>query len=211
MTFTSSFDHLAITAEDLSSGSDFVADRLGVRPLTGGQHTRMGTHNELLRIGQSIYLEVICIDPSAPAPARPRWFGLDHRTPQAQPQLTNWILKTDSIEQALAQATEPLGRAVPMARGSFEWLISIPDDGSIAMDGVGPTLIEWQCRLHPTEKLPDLGCQLIGFEIEHNDPARLATLNASLRLTNQVPVTLKKSNTNRLKAYFETPRGLREL
>jgi hypothetical protein len=37
----------------------------------------MGTHNRLLKLGEGFYLELIAIDPQAPPPGRPRWFGLD--------------------------------------------------------------------------------------------------------------------------------------
>ena len=37
----------------------------------------MSTHNHLMRLGNSAFLEVISIDPDAPAPARTRWFDLD--------------------------------------------------------------------------------------------------------------------------------------
>jgi hypothetical protein len=37
----------------------------------------MGTHNRVMGLYGGLYLEVIAIDPSAAAPDRPRWFGLD--------------------------------------------------------------------------------------------------------------------------------------
>lgn len=200
-----------MTAANLVNGSDFVADRLGVRPLPGGQHVRMGTHNELLKIGQSLYLEVICIDPNAQTPDRARWFGLDTRAVNAPPQLINWVLRTESIKNALASATEPLGLATPMSRGAYDWLISITDDGQVPLDGVGPTLIEWRCPIHPTQNMPESGCQLVGFEIEHGDSNRIKKLVESLQVSGSLPISFLQGSQSRLKAYFETPRGLREL
>ena len=70
-------DHLVVCARDLDEGSKYVAERLGVTPGPGGEHAAMGTHNRLLSLGPEAYLEVIAINPVAPAPDRVRWFGLD--------------------------------------------------------------------------------------------------------------------------------------
>lgn len=40
-------------------------------------HPQFGTHNRCLGMEDGIYLEVIAVDPEAPPPSRPRWFGLD--------------------------------------------------------------------------------------------------------------------------------------
>lgn len=47
-------------------------------PLTWHVHRlQFGTHNRCLGMEDGIYLEVIAVDPEAPPPSRPRWFGLD--------------------------------------------------------------------------------------------------------------------------------------
>jgi hypothetical protein len=65
-------DHLVVAAATLEQGEDYIESRLGARPLRGGRHVAMGTHNSLLKLGEKIYLEVIAIDPdgAAPGPAR---------------------------------------------------------------------------------------------------------------------------------------------
>jgi hypothetical protein len=70
-------DHLTVTAPTLESGAEYVRRALGVTPGPGGQHPRMGTHNLLLRLGESAFLEVIAPEPGSCRPDRPRWFGLD--------------------------------------------------------------------------------------------------------------------------------------
>ena len=59
-------DHLTITAPSLERGAAFVAEALGVALQPGGEHPRMGTHNQLLRLGDDCYLEVIAANPVAP-------------------------------------------------------------------------------------------------------------------------------------------------
>ena len=84
-------DHLVVTAPTLESGADHVWQALGVRPGPGEQHPRMGTHNLLLRLGESQFLEVIAPDPAAARPDRPRWFALDELAPDATPRLAGWV------------------------------------------------------------------------------------------------------------------------
>src|SRR5215211_7084386 len=64
------FDHLVVAAARLDEGAAWVRERLGVEMNPGGRHPRMGTHNRLLRVGPGRYMEVIAVDPDAPAPDR---------------------------------------------------------------------------------------------------------------------------------------------
>ncbi|TWA91006.1 glyoxalase-like protein [Bradyrhizobium stylosanthis] len=66
-------DHITVAANDLAEGVAYVEDALGIAPPAGGAHPLMGTHNHLLRLSETSFLEVIAPDPSAPAPTRPRW------------------------------------------------------------------------------------------------------------------------------------------
>lgn len=59
-------DHLVVTAPDLEAGAGFVRNALGMEMGRGGKHPRMGTHNMLLRLGETSFLEVIAADPEAP-------------------------------------------------------------------------------------------------------------------------------------------------
>ena len=84
-------DHLVFGAYSLDEGVDFIYQKLGVMPNQGGKHPLMGTHNKLLKLGRSIYLEIIAIDPDATKPNRPRWFGLDDLQPASKPKLLTWV------------------------------------------------------------------------------------------------------------------------
>ncbi len=68
-------DHLVITAATLEQGVAWCEATLGATPGPGGQHALFGTHNRLMKVeGEGhagVYLEIIAIDPQAPAPGRP--------------------------------------------------------------------------------------------------------------------------------------------
>jgi hypothetical protein len=136
-------DHLTVTAPTLAAGAAFVNQVLGVAPQPGGEHPRMGTHNLLVRLGESLFLEVIAPNPNAAAPYRPRWFGLDCMRADALPSLSTWVVRTGDIHASVTACSEALGEIEPMSRGAINWLITIPADGSVPVDGVAPALIEW--------------------------------------------------------------------
>lgn len=205
-------DHITITAPSLESGCELVRARLGVAPGPGGEHPRMGTHNLLLRLGDGMFLEVIAINPGAPRPARPRWFGLDDLPGDAGPALACWVARCDDVAASLASSAEPLGRVEPMFRGSLEWLISIPEDGRLVLGGAAPSLIQWQALSHPAAGMPDMGCTLMALELLHPDPARVERLLRSLGVSEPgVPISVAAGAAPGLVAHIRTPQGLRTL
>lgn len=207
---TSRIDHLAITAPTLQAGSDAVFAQLGVRPQPGGRHARMGTHNLLLRLGEALYLEVIAVDPEAPAPARPRWFGLDTLEPHTPPRLACWIARTDDIVGAAAAL--PLGEVLPMSRGALDWRITVPADGSLPLGGAAPTLIQWDSPAHPAASLPDAGCTLLALELRHPEPARVQCVLDRLQLAEPgVALSLRAAAAPGLVAQVRTPQCVRSL
>lgn len=205
-------DHLTIVAPTLAAGVAWVHDRLGIQAQPGGQHPRMGTHNLLLRLGDKLFLEIIAIDPNASAPKRPRWFALDHIAANARPRLAAWVARTPDIRAHHAEATEDLGAIEPMCRGSLDWLITIPADGSLPLQGAAPTLIEWQCAAHPADKLPDHGLALRRLDIFHPDPDRLQHLLTALAMRGPIAVTpAATAEAPYLVAHIDTPQGTRLL
>jgi hypothetical protein len=209
--FHAFLDHIAIVAPTLEAGCAHVRAALGVAPQPGGEHNRMGTHNRLLRLGESLYLEVIAPNPAAAKPPRPRWFDLDSLAPNAAPRLGAWVARTSDIHTALTAADESLGRVEPMRRGVLEWLISIPADGSLPLGGAAPALIEWHTDTHPALKLDDMGLALVKLEIHHPEPARIERLLRALKIDGPVEVVSEPSAAARLVAHIQTPQGLRKL
>lgn len=205
-------DHITVTAFSLEAGAAFVSETLGVSPQVGGEHPRMATHNLLLRLGDSMFLEVISPNPAVPAPARPRWFALDSLGPQSPPCLSTWVVRTSDIRAAVVTASEPLGNIEPMSRGVLNWLITIPADGSVPVNGAAPALIEWQTDIHPAAKLENKGMSLAKLEIFHPNPDRLSRLLSSLELDAPVFFQSAPSGTSAcLVAHINTPQGLRVL
>lgn len=161
-------DHLVVGAASLAQGVAWCEATLGVAPGAGGAHPLMGTHNRLLRIDgpgfASSYLEIIAIDPAAPAPGRARWFGLDTPALQARlaqaPQLLGAVVRTPNVEMqrwGLVTLAQDPGPALAAQRqtpeGLLAWRILVRDDGALPGGGRLPVLIEWQGR-HPTEAMP---------------------------------------------------------
>lgn len=160
-------DHLVIAADSLAQGVLWCEATLGVTPGPGGQHPLVGTHNRLLRIASpafaQVYLEIIALDPDAPAPGRARWFGLDDPALQAalktSPQLLGAVARTPNVEWhragLIALGQDP-GPALAAERdtpdGKLAWRILVRDDGALPAGGRLPTLIQWQGR-HPTDAM----------------------------------------------------------
>jgi hypothetical protein len=208
--FHAFLDHIAIVAPTLEAGCAHVRAALGVEPQPGGEHERMGTHNRLLRLGESLYLEVIAANPAARKPPRPRWFALDTLAPDAPPKLAAWIARSGDIRAALAATDEPLGQVEAMSRGLLEWLITIPADGSLPLGGAAPALIEWHTDTHPALRLDDRGLALERLEIHHPEPARIERLLHALKIAGPVEV-VREPAAARLVAHIRTPQGLRTL
>ena len=204
----SNLDHLVVVAATLAAGARHVEQRLGVELQPGGKHPRMGTHNLLLRLGDS-YLEVIAPDPDAQAPTRPRWFGLDDLDPLAAPYLAHWVARTPGLAGADESLTRVFGAIESMSRGSLSWRISIQRDGRLPLGGTLPSLIDWGDTQPPAQGLTDRGCQLQRLALSHPDPASIAQQLEAIGFSG--PVTVMAAERPGLLAYVETPTGLKTL
>jgi hypothetical protein len=168
-------DHLVVVADTLDQGSAWCQATLGAEPQAGGRHALFGTHNRLLSIASAAYpksyLEIIAIDPDAPPPARPRWFGMDEPTLQARvrehgPQLVGTVARSAMVDMhrwGLINARFQPGPILKASRetpaGLLQWQIVVADDGRPLAGGAVPTLIQWQGP-HPADSLATSGVQL---------------------------------------------------
>lgn len=212
-------DHIVIAAQTLEAGAAWIADRLGVTVPDGGKHPLMGTHNRLMRLGDSAFLEIIAIDPDAPAPERPRWYSLDDPRTQERiaerPGLLTWVVRTDDIDRlAMASLIAP-GPIEQARRGDLAWEITIPRDGSMPEGGLFPTLIQWPDSLGangPVPNMPDLGCRLERLRLRHPDPGRLSVALASIGADRLARVERADAdNPPGLAAVIDTANGAVEL
>jgi len=201
----SRLDHIVVTAASLQEGIDYVRDALGVEMQAGGEHEHMGTHNCLLKLGDKLFLEVIAANPGAPHPGRPRWFQLDEPDSVRTPRLATWVARCDYIH-ALAPAS--LGKIETMSRGNFRWLITVPEDGKLPLQGVAPTLIQWLSESHPADTLKNLGCSLVRFEGFHPRPESVTGMLRVVGFEGQFQVSPRAAS---VVAHIQTPAGPRRL
>jgi hypothetical protein len=208
-------DHLVIAAASLAQGVVWCEEVLGVTPGPGGQHPLMGTHNRLLKIATpafpDAYLEIIAIDPTAVAPQRVRWFGLDEpeqreRIAQA-PRLIHVVARSPQLDmhrwgliQVGLHPGEPIKAGRDTPEGPLAWQILVRDDGHLLCGGALPTLIQWEGR-HPTQAMPDSGVTLASLTLR-GVPARareaLCLQGVTMQETPAAPA---------LTAVLQTPRG----
>ena len=200
-------DHLAVAAADLDAGAEHVREALGIELPPGGRHPLMATHNRLARLGTDEFLEIIAVDPDA-TPSRPRWFALD-RFGDAAPRLATWIVRTDDIDAALARLPDACGPAVEVTRGDLAWRLSVPEDGSLAFDGMLPTIIEWPTRPLPATRMADVGCALESLVVRHPEATRIEALIGDA--LGDPRVRFEASDAIGLEATVATPTGARRL
>ena len=208
--FHAALDHLVIAAATLADGIDHVATAMGATPVPGGKHATMGTHNALLRLGGETYLEIIAVDPDAPRPPWPRWFGLDDIALQSElterPRLIGWVARCDDIDAAIAASPLPLGAVHPMQRGDYRWRITIPAGGTLPGKGLVPTLIQWDVPTHPAARLPKSNVSLAQLAGTHPEPAPLRAALAALGLEGTIAISYDRET--RIAAMLRTPRGM---
>jgi Glyoxalase-like domain len=209
-------DHIVVGTSDLSRGKLWLEKFLGVTLSDVGTHTRMGTHNRLLSLGPSTYLELIAIDPEGQPPFMKRWFGLDTLDVQERivqkPRLLGWVARTTDIEGLSEKTGGTLGGVHKMERGDFKWRITIPDDGYAIESGLIPTLIQWDVPFHPCERLPDQDIRLTWMEAAHPSPAKVRYLLDQMGLKNAVTITPSPPYSGMtMCAHIQTPTGTKTL
>ncbi|GAA4766962.1 VOC family protein [Actinomycetospora chibensis] len=210
-----------MAATDLARGVPALEEQLGVRLGAGGRHAGFGTHNALLGLGGSTYLELIAVDPDAPAPGRPRWFGLDEPGVRARladgPRLLHWVARP----AVLPPGPDDHGERLRLSRDALSWTLTVPADGALpgggsdsgsgggSGDGGGdggglvPSLIAWD-GAHPTDGMPDAGVRLERLVLASPDAPALRRRLADLGLSGCVTVA---DGPPLLRAELRTPDG----
>jgi Glyoxalase-like domain len=206
------FDHLVFGAARLDEGARWLKERLGAPLSAGGEHSKMGTHNRLLKLSSFSYLELIAVNPEAPAPDQPRWFDLDAPGMAARlgtPCLLSWVASTKGLSDPDFFAGYDPGKVHAMSRNALSWLITFRDDGSRPEGGALPSLIEWPEGIHPATTLPDRGVTLKGLELRVPDTERVEAALRSIgldRAKGGIRVIQNKVKPG-LRTFLDTPRG----
>ena len=207
-------DHLTIVAPTLAEGVAHVRRCIDIDVPFGQRHDYMGSHNHLLQLGNSVYLEIVALDPGGARPGRARWFGLDDQKSvkadwEAGRRLRGWVARTDGIDIVLAGRESIFGKKVslPWTEPSFEF--GIPDDGSLPLDGAAPSIIDRRGKPRSMATMADLGARLRSFSLEHPQAPAILELYRELDIAR--PPAVVHGNSLRYRAAIETPAGMKEL
>ncbi|ORE94270.1 VOC family protein [Acuticoccus yangtzensis] len=199
-------DHVAVGATSLESGTAALKELLGVELAPGGKHPDMSTHNRLTRTGPSEFLELIAIDPEAPKPAHPRWFGLDEPETAARledgPSPVSWVVRTDDLERVMELAPESVGTPRRFSRGDLKWTLTVADSGVAGLGGLVPSFIQWDGDPHPATKMADDGLSLAQITLKTPEPERMTAFLEALEIAHLAVV--EKADAPALSFTFRT-------
>lgn len=208
-------DHIIYFVPDLQQAYGFFENLLGVRPVFGGQHPGRGSHNALLSLGDSCYLEIIAPDPTQPAPPNPRSFGMDSLK---APKLLHWAVTSLNIHASVTGAKAAGYDPGAVHDGSrtrsdgflMEWKLTRRPEAVLGINPPGdwlvPFLIDWGQTPHPAKNNP-AGCNMIGIQAIHPDPESIAVMLTALG----VDCPVKQGKNPQLIATLDTPNGLVQL
>ena len=207
-------DHLTVIAPTLTEGVAHVRTCLDLDVPFGQRHAYMGTYNHLLQLGGAVYLEIVALDPEADRPGRRRWFGLDDQRKvrvdwDEGRRLRGWVARTDAIDAVIAGREGIFGAKISLPAVNSTFDFAIPEDGSLPLDGVAPSIIDRRGKPRSMATIADPGARLRSFTLEHPDPGAVSALYRELAIDR--PPVIVQGTTPRYRAQIETPTGLKEL
>ena len=207
-------DHITVIAPSLAEGAAHVEASLGIAVPFGTRHLYMGTHNHRLQLGGGVYLEIVARDPEGASPGRARWFGLDDAAQVSADwaegrRLRGWVAATTDMGAMLAAHPGVFGREIGLPMDAPAFGFSIPEDGSLPLDGAAPSLIDHRDEPTSMAEIPDLGARLRSLTIETPDPDALAARYAEFGV--DYPFRFEHGPAVRARAEIDTPDGLRTL
>lgn len=199
------FDHIAIGCTTLQAGANYVEKHTALTMPVGGEHSNMGTHNLVMATGLDTFLEVIAINPAAPKPVHPRWFGLDDFT--GAPHPLAWVCNSDDLDSDLEIARQlgiDLGQPTTQTRGDMTWRFAVRSDGKIPLDGIAPMLMQWpKMPLHPATKMADYG---VRSEVSIETPKATLLIDLLTALgAEHMPITITETSQTRLSFTLNLP------
>lgn len=192
----SKIDHIVIGAANLEKATKRVENLLKADFSTGGKHPLMATHNRLIKLQNSIYMEVISIDPSASMPQssaqKKRWFSLDSQSTirrlSMAPQPLCWVAAVDNIEQAISHCGYNPGKIIEVTRDDLRWRLTVPKNGKLSFRGVLPVLIEWPNGNNPTRIMPESNVCLQQLTLFHSNPKKIKGILSKLKISGPINI-----------------------
>lgn len=201
-------DHFVYAVPDLDVAIRRFELDTGVKPLYGGRHLLLGTHNALVALDDGVYFELVAADPGATEIKLPMLKQLK------EPSLIAWAVQCDGLEElehSLATAPAKLG---PVGRGSrvcsdgsklnYKHAALVVDDKELL--AALPFVVDWLDSAHPSQTSPQ-GCRLRSFEIHHPHEKGIESVLNALGATDKCKIVAAAVQELRLE--IETPRGVR--
>jgi len=204
-------DHIVYSVSDLEEAIYAFEQKLGVRPIFGGYHKTFGTKNALINLSDSIYLELLTADDSNTNIITPRWMGVDFLSKN---QITRWALKSNSLEgdaTILKRYNPEMGEIRNGSRNSddgslLQWKLSMPLVSPEVE--IVPFLLDWSnTEKHPSELLPNMGCELVELYGTHPNTDVFSSVFESLGYS----FSIKKTDEISIKALIKSPKGIIEI
>lgn len=198
-------DHIVIVHPDLDLAMEEFADLTGCSPNYGGPHVGGGTHNALVSLGESVYIELISPDPAQVHKDRSSTHSnLGHRlTSVSGSTLLAWAIRSDSLDQMTGkhcgvETATPFDMSRQQPNGkTLHWrLMNLLNHG---LKGFAPFYIDWLDCPHPATTNPVAG-EFVSLEITHTDQ------NLGALAADTVGVQFKSGSPNFV-LNFNTERG----
>ena len=208
----STIDHIVIGAANLEKATKKVEGLIKTKFSTSGKHSLMATHNRLVRLQNSAYVEIIAIDPSASFPKsctrEKRWFSLDSNKTKRRlslaPQPLCWVVAVNNIEQTASNCGYEPGRITEMSRGDFRWKLTVPDSGELSEGGVLPVLIEWPKGKNPADVMPESNLVLKQITLFHPSPNFIEHILSAMDISGPIEI---KFGEPAIQFTLRTPNG----
>jgi len=119
------------------------------------------------------------------------------------------VVRTTDIEAALAASPVVSGYVIPMSRGELNWRITIPRNGGLPLQGIAPSIIQWQ-GAHPASGLADQGCTLLRLEGFHARAQKVRAMLDAIGFQGEFSVSpVPAGEPAHLIAWLRTPAGER--
>ena len=185
--------------------------KLGVTPIFGGYHKTFGTKNALINLNNQTYLELLASDDTNTSVARPRWMGIDFLLKN---QITRWAVKSNRLDkdsEVLKKYKPNMGEIKRGSRNTadgslLEWELIMPlPKPEVELI---PFFLDWSTtEKHPSELLPDMGCELLKLYATHPNPDKITSLLGIL----QCDLEVIKSDITAIKLVIKCPKGIIEI